>query len=535
MGSLDKIAKAEGNLKKEISQRYAEQYQRTFSRDGPVEMDHDYKVELLTEAGRQAAIEDEIGRKKSNRSTPRQMMKESQASKEITTISEENDWETIDSNDLSAVTIAADSKRKQILTNHLTGFDDRMKGDFSLWKSINKVILWSDMKDRYAGLSDCVPGNGIAGFDCLCVMECVLRPDIELKRIMAAVLRASHALSCSFRLNSRSHAVIMSSQSVLTSPTASSMSSTGNVFSGSIASAFGSKNNASSSSIISDEEWDVLDIQICISKELRQRVLVGIFLRRFQRLNRSNNSNNTMNNKSFTSNMKLPISRVTTTIQSLLVSSRLCLSSLYHATISSVCQGGRLDGHFEAQIQTLFRESMWTNLHEAFLAMDEYCKQVETTAMATEQTLEPIYKQHGIVGNGNGNINMPRLNIEELRMESTLKISNMINSSSSITTPLTIATIDGNMIDTRKISNKSKQSIDNDPNQSIMSMNESSDKLGLSRLEISQMTNNSSQQHDSHESYSDDDTNRDIDQEFEDGMAKCLHIVTNHFSELQAK
>ena len=58
----------------------------------------------------------------------------------------------------------------------------------------------------------------------------------------------------------------------------------------------------------------------------------------------------------------------------------------------TVCLNGRLDSHYYAQLQTLYREAMWSNLHDAFISMDEYANYVEITSQTSLQTMETIYK-----------------------------------------------------------------------------------------------------------------------------------------------
>lgn len=250
-------------------------------------------------------------------------------------------------------------------------FDERTRGDFSLWKDGSR-LTWIALKQSYVGLFDSLL-NTSNHYRCVSVMECVVRPDIELKRIMAVALRASHNLSCKFQLLKRSQALIL----------ASDVNGNFNQTHYRLATAL-SPSSISKSSL----EWDVLEVQVCISRELKQRVLVGIFLKK------TNSSITMISPKISTSSVS--IHKMTNKMRKLLISSKLCLSSLYNVPPEKVCESGRLDGHFVAQVQTLFRESMWSSLHEAFVSMDEYAKQISRSAIIAQQSMEPIFKQHDI-------------------------------------------------------------------------------------------------------------------------------------------
>lgn len=112
----------------------------------------------------------------------------------------------------------------------------------------------------------------IRGFYPIHVMECVIRPDIELKNFMSTIVKISKTLSLKCIPLQRSHIVITpGSQYQQQSTTAK------------IASMITSTLSATSTSSDSNQaakEWDQVDIQIVISRELRQRVLLVQFLRR---------------------------------------------------------------------------------------------------------------------------------------------------------------------------------------------------------------------------------------------------------------
>lgn len=220
---------------------------------------------------------------------------------------------------------------------------------------------------------------------------------------MAAALLCSRAWRCKFQLVKRSHAIIYRS-SALAQQSSSSLNDTKtSSLPSSIRETFSSLMNirsvitgATNSSVDvskndNEAEWEALEVQTCISKELQQRVLVCNFLK-----SGSVMTSSTSISEDSPDNHIVTIAKVTATLQRLLVSSRLCFSSLYNSSLSSVCPNDRLDFHFIAQMQTLYRDLMWDNLKDAFLSMEEYVKVVEATALISQQTLEPIYRQHGL-------------------------------------------------------------------------------------------------------------------------------------------
>jgi hypothetical protein len=325
-------------------------------------------------------------------------------------------------------------------------YDERMRADFNVWTNASR-LSWQELKQSYVGLFDSLLNATNPSYSCVCVMECVLRPDAELKRIMAIALRASHNLDCKFQLLKRSQAIIHAA-----SPTPDNRATHSQYR---LSSALSPTSAMNARPV---NEWDVLEVQVCISRELKQRVLVGIYLKR-------NNSSVSLSSPKITNMSLVPMHKMTNKIRKLLISSKLCLSSLYQVPPAMVCESGRLDGHFVAQVQTLFRESMWSSLHEAFIAMDEYAKTTSRSALIAQQSMEAIYKQH--------DIEITSLN-DQLQQQ-----QNQSNSSATA-------------VDEMKIESA-----------------ESSMKLIPA--------------HDRDE------------EEFTDGMAKCLKIATIHFQSLQSR
>lgn len=110
------------------------------------------------------------------------------------------------------------------------------------------------------------------------VMECVLRPDRELKHIIMA-LRRLLTDKYQFRCVEKH-----SNHLVVTPPKATAV----NINTPPPKTDGSDNNNGSNNGAVSEpsrssttlREWDLLDIQVCISKELRQRVLLVQFMRR---------------------------------------------------------------------------------------------------------------------------------------------------------------------------------------------------------------------------------------------------------------
>lgn len=102
----------------------------------------------------------------------------------------------------------ADSGNDDEVTNHR--YDERIAGDFTHWHSGTRLSL-EGLREAYHGLFPTALNSG--SFFCVHVVECVLRPDVELCQVVAAALRACQhmrpALSCSFA--QRSHIIAMPS------------------------------------------------------------------------------------------------------------------------------------------------------------------------------------------------------------------------------------------------------------------------------------------------------------------------------------
>jgi len=359
-GGLQKIVSAELNLKRDYHKTYME---RSTSLSSISPMKSEITDDVLYSPSKR--VDDEWGRVVA--AVADELAREDNLSdhNHISSFDHEPDVDDDDGDLGPAPTIT--TNQPELL------HDDRVKVDFTVWRSGAK-LTWQGLKDCYTGLYDmALPGSGMSltsNNSSVVVLECVVRPDVELKRLMAVILRSSHALGCRFQLCQRSHAIVTRESDI----PASLGSSLSNTFSSFVPKA--------QSQV--EEEWEVMEAQVCISKELQQRVLLCVFMRR-------SNSRAISSNKS-----SLPVIKIASTIQRFIVSGRLCLSSLYSASLSSVCPAGRLDSHFVAQLTTLYRESMWNNLNDVYHAMDQYVKIVESTTSTCASTMDTIYKQYGL-------------------------------------------------------------------------------------------------------------------------------------------
>jgi hypothetical protein len=124
--------------------------------------------------------------------------------------------------------------------------------------------------------------NNPRGFYPIHVMECVIRPDTELKFFMSLIIKLSKKFNYKCNPLQRSHMIITPTtkrgsiqklSSFLSSTLHSSQENQ-------------SQNNSNSSSSTAVQlEFDQIDVQIVISRELRQRVLLIQFLKRVPFLN----------------------------------------------------------------------------------------------------------------------------------------------------------------------------------------------------------------------------------------------------------
>ena len=256
---------------------------------------------------------------------------------------------------------------------HGPGSDDqRIMGDFSFYGDKERLSREA-LKKIYCGISEAVVPSSRdptvsedpSLYSTLYLLECIIRPDIDLPRVMKClelVALTPVAAPLDFYLHRTNHASMP----------------------------FKEQPSLLSWAEGTPPDWDSIDVQVCISRELRQRVIV------FQFMRKSASYNGTI--KDFLSMYaEAPAREVfVKTVRNALTSSRLCLSDLYTMTASEVCLDGGLDVDFKIKLHHMCREGVWEDLKDDFHALDEHMKTVEVQCARFMATIDPIYKAHGL-------------------------------------------------------------------------------------------------------------------------------------------
>lgn len=278
-----------------------------------------------------------------------------------------------------------DSEYVPFKGKRLVDVDERLRADFSMWTHNQATaapagpLTWQGMKTRYSGLykSTLAMGPAEGVFHCNGLLECLVRPDIDLKQIMAVMYRAATSLKYNFTFIQKSMALIERQP-----PPQDQLLASLTSWTNATASAANSAATASERS-----GWDHIEAQVCISKELQQRVLLIAFVKQ----GKPPASFNELPHTALQS-----MEEVFDLAKAYLVSHRLSLSSLYFIPFKQACPHGDLDAHFRSQLQNVFRENMWSSLHELFEQMDEYVQSCEESNKHATVLMEPIYKQHNL-------------------------------------------------------------------------------------------------------------------------------------------
>lgn len=111
------------------------------------------------------------------------------------------------------------------------------------------------------------------------VMECIIRPDIELKSIMAIIVQIARLFQCKCTLLQRSHAVLTPTYSSNISKMTALLSrlSVDHPEDEDGHEAHGSQGERCS---LENKEFDCIDVQICVSRSMRQRVILLQFMKK---------------------------------------------------------------------------------------------------------------------------------------------------------------------------------------------------------------------------------------------------------------
>jgi len=86
-----------------------------------------------------------------------------------------------------------------------TLLDERLRGDFSYWHAGPRLSV-EGARAAYAGLFDTALSTG--DYYSVHVVECAVRPDVDLRALMAVALRAAQAGKLAVTLAQRSHALV---------------------------------------------------------------------------------------------------------------------------------------------------------------------------------------------------------------------------------------------------------------------------------------------------------------------------------------
>jgi hypothetical protein len=128
-----------------------------------------------------------------------------------------------------------------------------------------------------AAASAAVPKSG-HGYYVVYLLECVVRPDVELRQLLEVVHRVAKTRDCRCYFPHANHLILKASAPV---PQAAPGTAAARGYHGS-----SNEGNASggTSTVTSTSgelrEWDQVDVQVVVSQEVKQRMLVCQFLRR---------------------------------------------------------------------------------------------------------------------------------------------------------------------------------------------------------------------------------------------------------------
>mmetsp|Transcript_2648 Transcript_2648/g.3611 ORF Transcript_2648/g.3611 Transcript_2648/m.3611 type:complete len:891 (-) Transcript_2648:202-2874(-) len=277
--------------------------------------------------------------------------------------------------------------------------DPRLEGDVSSWSSGGRLTS-AGLRRTYVGLfasrarwdnfnGSLVRVEGDTDRDregslfCALVVEVAVRPDVRLSRLMAAVGAVCTGRSAlQYALLQRSHGEITRQKGL----------------SGAV-------------------EWEVVDVQVCVSREIRQRVLLFQFLK-----SAPVGPNLSLSGRLFGQLAGSPTAvlqrledcprtgRFISLIKAELAQQALSLSCLYRAPLKSVCSlpstathpnlaltlTSGLDSQLLAQLHSLCRENMLARLRAQHEAIQRELEVQDSCCGLLRAALLPIYKEHGV-------------------------------------------------------------------------------------------------------------------------------------------
>ena len=270
--------------------------------------------------------------------------------------------------------------------------DERISGDMTFWTSGPKLTV-SGIKSSYGGLYDTLLHTG--NYTSIYVQEYVVRPDIPVTDLINTLSSSVKILNnhYTFTRKQRSQCLISPSFQPPLTPFSNILSPLR------LATTTGTLHTTSTPPhtgvAIVDDDWDVVDVQVCISKELKQRVILCQFLRKLRPAfispaffgksprttgtttdihhtntttttlhkscsNGTSSSNTNINTYNIMSNTNTR-PRTYTIIQSInrhLNDSGYLLSNLYSVSPHDTCVNMSLDSHFKVQLENIWRDRL---------------------------------------------------------------------------------------------------------------------------------------------------------------------------------
>lgn len=278
--------------------------------------------------------------------------------------------------------------------------DDRIQGDYSAWQDGPRLTV-DGLRGSYSGLVD--SGLETGRFVSILTIECVLRPDIPVANVLEAMSKVTKTSRMnapgggggSLRFTNRqgNHLVVdvvPNNENRVTAALVSGLT------------------DGQEQAEEVESDWDRLDIQLCISRELRQRVLLCQFLKKVSLSDNEQSDNSTQQRCTSASasallsesNTLSPATRrLARVMQKSLTQHQFSFSCLYMVDASTVAVADGpegLDLQFTAQLELMFKENMMLGLRDFFDDIEEKTQQVveETELM---KTLLRLYQSFFIV------------------------------------------------------------------------------------------------------------------------------------------
>ena len=266
--------------------------------------------------------------------------------------------------------------------------DARIQCDYSAWKKGARLTV-SGLKAAYSGLHNIVLEHSLVAWKSILVIECVVRPDVPAASLLDVMTRVAKTSRMEggggvMRIQARnnSHIVI---EAALTD---------------------------NSEEINREREWDMVDVQLCVSRELRQRVLLCQFLKQQCRKSNSKEDASDSTHSSSSSSASALLSetgallapgtkRFARVMQRMLTQQHLSLSSLYQVSFDQVAKAKGpegLDIQFCGQLEDMSKESMSGNLRHFYDDVEERTEQFIRDTEGLIALVTPVYRQHGALG-----------------------------------------------------------------------------------------------------------------------------------------